>query len=70
MASKLTNKFLNACWQKAASYKFTAEEVEEAKRVLHALKDGEGAGAIVETTQHSIIKCLWGECVKEVQKCA
>ena len=70
MTNNSANKFLNACWRKAASYKFTAEETAEARRVFNALKDGKDAGAIVETTQHSIIKCLWGECVKEVQKCA
>ena len=66
----MANKFLNACWHKAASYKFTTEEIKEAKRVLHALKDGKDAGAIVEATQHGIVKCLWGEYVKDVQKCA
>ena len=70
MTSNSANKFLNACWQTAASYKFTAEETAEARRVLHALKDGKDAETIVATTQHGIIKCLWGEYVKEVQKCA
>ena len=70
MTSNSANKFLNACWHKAASYKFTAEETAEAKRVLNALKDGKDAEAIVEATQHGIVKCLWDECVKEVQKCA
>lgn len=70
MTSNSANIFLNAYWRKSASYKFTPQEVAEAKRVLKALKDGRDAETIVETTHHGIIKCLWGEYVKEVQKCA
>ena len=66
----MANKFLNACWHKAASYEFTTEEIKEARKVLNALKDGEDAESIVKATQHSIIKCLWGKYVKDVQKCA
>lgn len=64
------NEFLNICYRAGLARFFTGDEIAEAKRVLHALKDGRNAETIIETTQHGIIKCLWGEYVKEVQKCA
>ena len=63
------NEFLNIYYRAGLARFSTGDEIAEAKRVLHALKDGKDAGAIVETTQHGIIKCLWGEYKKEVTKC-
>lgn len=63
------NEFLNICYRAGLARFFTGDEIEEAKRVLYALKDGKDAETIVETTQHGIIKCLWGEYKKEVVKC-